>query len=60
MTISAPNGTQPVWSFTRRVPPGASTVSVAFSPAVPSSLVLPVVQTVRVPSPLPPCRVGAG
>jgi hypothetical protein len=55
VTISAPNGTQPVWSFGQTVPDGTSTVSIASSPSTPSSLVLPVVSGVSAPTPLPPC-----
>jgi predicted acyl esterase len=55
VTISAPNGTQPVWSFGQTVPSGTATVSVAFSRSMPSNLVLPVVRGVSVPTPLPPC-----
>jgi predicted acyl esterase len=55
VTISAPNGTQPVWSFGQTVPDGTATVSIAFSRSMPSSLVLPVVPGVSVPTPLPAC-----
>ena len=55
VTISAPNGTQPVWSFSQTQPSGTATVSVAHSRAMPSGLVLPVVPGVKVPTPLPPC-----
>jgi hypothetical protein len=55
VTISAPNGTQPIWSFTHTEPAGTATVSIAFAPAMPSSLVLPVVPGIKVPTPLPPC-----
>ncbi len=55
VTISAPNGTQPVWSFSQTQPSGTGTVSIAHSRAMPSSLVLPVVPGVKVPTPLPPC-----
>jgi uncharacterized protein len=55
VTISAPNGAQPVWAFAQTVPSGSATVSVAFSRSMPSSLVLPVVADVSVPSALPPC-----
>ncbi|MFZ0665128.1 MAG: CocE/NonD family hydrolase [Acidimicrobiales bacterium] len=55
VTISAPNGTQPVWSFGQTVPSGTSTVSVEFSPTKPSRLVLPVVPGVQVPTALPAC-----
>ena len=55
VTIAAPNGTQPVWSFGQTEPGGTATVSVAFSKSMPSSLVLPVVPAVNVPTALPPC-----
>src|SRR5262249_10365653 len=40
ITIAAPNGTQPVWSFGQTVPTGTATVSIASSRSMPSSLVL--------------------
>ena len=58
VTISAPNGTQPVWSFGQTEPSGTgatSTVSILSSPSMPSSLVLPVVPDAVVAAPLPPC-----
>jgi len=55
VTISAPNGTQPVWSFGQTEPDGTGTVSIAFSTTMPSSVVLPVVPGVSVPTPLPAC-----
>ena len=55
VTISAPNGTQPVWSFSQTQPSGTGTVSIAFSKSMPSSLVLPVVPGVQVPTSLPAC-----
>jgi hypothetical protein len=55
LTIAAPNGTQPVWSFSETLPHGTAAVSIAFSPSMPSSLVLPIVPGVRAPTPLPPC-----
>ncbi len=56
VTIAAPNGTQPVWSFSQTQPPtGTATESVAFSQSMPSSLVLPVVPGVSVPAGLPAC-----
>jgi predicted acyl esterase len=56
VTIAAPNGAQPVWSFSHTQPVGkTSRVSVAFSPTMPSSLVLPVVPGVAVPTAQPPC-----
>ena len=55
VTIAAPNGTQPVWSFGQTVPNGTATVSIAFSPSMASSITLPVIPGVEVPTPLPPC-----
>ena len=53
VTIAAPNGTQPIWSFSQTEPKGTAKVSIAFSPTMPSSLILPVVPGVTVPTPLP-------
>jgi len=55
VTISSPNGTQPVWSFSQTQPNPGGRVSIAFSKSMPSSLVLPIVPGVTVPTPLPPC-----
>ena len=56
LTIAAPNGTQPVWSFSQTEPSsGTATESIAFSPSTPSSLILPIVPGVAVPTGLPPC-----
>ncbi len=56
VTIAAPNGTQPVWSFSQTQPPaGTAGESIAFSPSMPSSLILPVVPGVNVPTGLPAC-----
>jgi predicted acyl esterase len=56
VTISAPNGTQPIWSFGQTEPAGATaTESIAFSPAMPSSLTLPIVPGVSIPTALPAC-----
>ena len=55
VTISAPNGTQPVWSFSQTQPSGTATVSIARSASMPSSVVLPVAAGVTVPTPLPAC-----
>ena len=52
VTIAAPNGAQPVWSFSDSVPGG--TVDISSSSVQPSFVVLPVVP-VQVPTPLPPC-----
>jgi predicted acyl esterase len=53
--ITAPNGDQPVWSFSETHPKGKATVALAYSRRMPSSLVLPVVPGVDVPTGLPPC-----
>jgi hypothetical protein len=54
VTIAAPNGTQPIWSFGETQPPtGTATESVTFSSTMPSSLTLPVVPGVSV-TPTPP------
>jgi hypothetical protein len=56
VTISAPNGTQPVWSFSQTQPEDSTAnVSIEFGPSMPASLTLPVVPGVSVPTPLPPC-----
>jgi len=57
VTIAAPNGAQPVWSFSQTKPPlgKKAKVWVAFSKRMPSSLILPVVPGVNVSAPLPPC-----
>jgi predicted acyl esterase len=55
VTISAPNGTQPIWSFQHTEPKGTAKVSIAHSKTMPSSLILPVVPGVAVPTALPPC-----
>jgi hypothetical protein len=55
VTVAAPNGAQPVWSFAETQPGGPSNVAVTFSTTMPSSLVLPVVPGVVVPTALPPC-----
>jgi hypothetical protein len=55
LTIAAPNGDQPVWSFGETLPKGQAKVAIANSKRMPSSLVLPVVPGVDVPTGLPPC-----
>jgi uncharacterized protein len=55
VTITAPNGDQPIWSFGETQPEGPATVSIAHSKLMPSSLILPVVPGVSVPTGLPPC-----
>jgi len=56
VTISAPNGTQPVWSFDQTQPEGTTAnVSIAYGPSMPANVTLPVVPGVSVPTALPAC-----
>ncbi|MGH3412991.1 MAG: CocE/NonD family hydrolase [Marmoricola sp.] len=56
VTVSAPNGGQPIWSFDETQPPGTtSRVDVASSPTMPSRVVLPVVPGLSVDSGQPAC-----
>jgi predicted acyl esterase len=55
ITIAAPNGSQPIWSFGKTVPRRAAEVFVARTRSMPSSLILPVVPHVSVPTGVPPC-----
>ncbi|HEX6456360.1 MAG TPA: CocE/NonD family hydrolase [Solirubrobacterales bacterium] len=55
VTIAAPNGTQPIWSFDHTQPKGRAKVAIAYSKKMPSRLVLPVVPGVAVSTGLPPC-----
>ncbi len=56
VTIAAPNGSQPVWSFSKTEPEGTTAnVSIAFGPGMPANLALPVVPGLSVPSPQPAC-----
>jgi predicted acyl esterase len=55
VTISAPNGDQPIWGFAQTNPAKRATVTIAFAKRMPSRLILPVVPGVSVPTGLPPC-----
>jgi predicted acyl esterase len=56
VTISAPNGTQPIWSFSHTEPEGGTAdEEIAFSPSMPSSLTLPVIPGLSIPTALPAC-----
>ena len=56
VTVSAPNGSQPIWAFAQTEPAGATAQeSVAFAPSMPSSLTLPIVPGVGIPTSLPAC-----
>ena len=53
--ISAPNGDQPIWSFSETEPAGQAEVEIGYGAGMPSRLVLPVVPGVSAPTRLPPC-----
>jgi uncharacterized protein len=55
VTISAPDGDQPVWAFDETQPDGTPWVAVAHSRHRPSRLLLPVAANVDAPTGLPPC-----
>ena len=57
VTISAPNGDQPIWAFDETKPKGKAKakVAIAYSKRMPSRLTLPVVPGVEVPTELPAC-----
>ena len=57
VTISAPNGDQPIWAFAETKPRGKrkAKVAIAFSKRKPSNLTLPIVPGVEVPTTLPAC-----
>jgi hypothetical protein len=53
--ISAPNGDQPIWSFSETEPAGKAEIAIGYGRKMPSRLVLPVVPGVSAPTGLPPC-----
>jgi uncharacterized protein len=55
VTITAPNGDQPIWSFSETEPSGTATVDIAHTTQMPSRLLLPVVGGADVPTGLPAC-----
>jgi uncharacterized protein len=56
VTVAAPNGAQPVWSFGQTQPAGTTAAeSIAFSSSMPSSLILPIVPGVSTPTGMPAC-----
>jgi len=56
VTIAAPNGTQPIWSFGQTQPEGTTAkVSIATGPGMAGNLTLPIVPGVSVPTSMPPC-----
>ncbi len=55
VVIAAPNGDQPIWSFSRTRPKGTARVAIAYSKRRPSRIALPVVPGLSAPTGLPPC-----
>jgi predicted acyl esterase len=55
ITVAAPNGEQPIWSFGKTRPKGHANVEIAYSKHMPSRLTLPVVPGLSAPTGLPPC-----
>ena len=55
VTVSSPNGDQPVWAFAETVPQGTAQVRIASNSNHPSRLILPLVPGITAPTPLPPC-----
>jgi putative CocE/NonD family hydrolase len=55
VTITDPNGDQPIWSFGEAKPKRKVKVAIAHSKRRPSRLTLPIVPGVDVPTELPPC-----
>jgi predicted acyl esterase len=53
--ITAPNGDQPIWSFSETKPKGTAKVRVGYGRRRPSRLLLPVAANIEVPTGLPPC-----
>ena len=53
--ISAPNGDQPIWSFSETDPTGQANVAIGYGAGMPSRLELPVVPGISAPTGLPPC-----
>jgi len=53
--ISAPNGDQPIWSFSETVPDGQSNVDIGYGASMPSRVELPLVPGVSTTTGLPPC-----
>jgi len=55
VTISAPNGDQPIWAFAKTNPKRDAEVAIRSSERKPSRLSLPIVEGLGVPTQLPPC-----
>jgi uncharacterized protein len=55
ITIEAPGGNRPFWTFGSIPAVGTVTNDIAHSVGLPSKVVLPVIPGITVPTPLPPC-----
>lgn len=55
IAVSAPGGDRPHWKFEALPAVGTVTNTIAYGPAAPSRVVLPVVPGVTAPATLPPC-----
>lgn len=56
LTISGPNGDQPVWAFENAKPrKGRTKVAIKSTRRRPSRLLLPVIEGMEIPTALPPC-----
>jgi predicted acyl esterase len=55
VTIAAPGGSQPLWAFAQTNPGRTAQVAIEMVPNAESSLTLPVVPGVQIPTGLPPC-----
>ena len=60
VTVSSPNGDQPVWGFAETVPQGTARVRIASNRNHPSRLILPLVRGITAPTPLPACPALRG
>jgi predicted acyl esterase len=60
VSITAPDGDQPVWAFAEPQPKGTSNVKIAYSKRRPSRLLLPVLKDGEIPTELPPCPALRG
>ena len=58
ISIEAPGGDQPQWTFKTLEPKGTVINAIALSPTMPSRVLLPVATGVDVPTPLPQSCVG--
>ena len=55
VTITDPNGDQPIWAFKETRPRKTAKVAIAYSSKRPSKLVLPTIPGIEVPAEMSPC-----